>query len=293
VEITRDRTFRGVHEPALVVRDGEHIFEDCRFSAHEFWQVAVVEGGAATFRRCRFEDGINRGLVATGGSVVCEDCTFAGNRAAVWVTGAATTALLTDCRIEGPGSAGIFFQKGATGRLARCVLDGSDDGGIIVRSGATPIIAECTIAAKNAAVHYEAGGGGEMVGCTVRGGVVGVWVTEGASPILRDCRIEGASSTGLAVRGGGRYERCSLDGNAIGVVLQQGSDPDIVDCTVSGGSVMALCALDGARGRVAGCRFGPHPQGGAHLLPGALTELRQNADGNVSGTSPGSSGMDD
>lgn len=291
METIRDRTFHSVHEPALVIRDGEHVFEDCTFSAQDFWQVVVVEGGTVTFRRCRIEGGSNRGLVASGGTVTCAACTFAGNRAGVWVTGP-TVGILTDCGIEGPGSAGIFFQKGATGRVERCVIGGLDDGGIIVRSGATPILADCTIGAKNTAVHYEAGGGGEMVGCTVLGGVVGVWVTEQASPILRDCRIEGASSTGLAIRGGGRYERCALDGNAIGVLLQPGADPDIVDCTVEGGITMGACAMDGARGRIVGCRFGPHPQGGAYLLPGALTEVRQNADGNVSGTSPGSSGTE-
>jgi F-box protein 11 len=255
---------------ALTVGDGDHRFEDRTFVGDDGLQTLLITGGTVTLRRCRLERASHHAIEAQGCRLILEDCVFVGNRLGVWATDGAHVDVRR-CHFEGPGSVGILFRRGASGRVEDCTIADLDDSAVLVSSGATPIFERCRFVSTGMGLCAQNGGRGELRECTIEAAIHAVFVAAGSEPVLVDCRILGASSTGILSHGGGRAERCELDGNNVGIYLMSGADPDIVDCDIRGGESSGIVALDGARGRVTGCRVAAHPAGAVVLLPGSST----------------------
>ena len=275
IEVIRGQTFAGDADPFVFEGDGERIFEDCTFTAPRSWTgVLVARNTAITLRNCRIESGFNRGLVVDGGRAEVEDCVFLGNKVAIWATLGAVV-YLRRCRVEGPGSVGVFFQRGATGRVEDCSVSEVRDAAVVVRTDATPIIARCTISAGQIGALYEGGGAGELQACTITANV-GLWVHATASPRVVDCEIEGAAQAASIQAGAALMERCRLRG-LTGVLVRSGGDPTFLDCDVAATSV-GVFAEGGARGRFQRCTI--HGDTCAtHLLPGADLDFDGGAGG--------------
>jgi hypothetical protein len=251
--MVESQTFTSDSHPAAILDAGEHVFEDCVFTATNAWEVLVVRGATVTLRRCRIVDGMNRGVSVEGGRVILEDCEILRNRLGVFVTGDAAVDVIR-CRVEGPGSCGILYHKGASGLVEDCHVSQVADGALVIRD-ATPRVVGGSFSAANMCFRSESPGGGELVGCRLGPGGVGVWICAGANPVLRDCVVFGNATAGAWLEGDGEFSRCVVEDNAMGVCLAGGANPLFTDCDLRGGPNMAVHPLPGAKGRFFGCRI--------------------------------------
>lgn len=256
-------------DPALVLSGGDHTFEGETFVGGLSQAVVLVTGGRARFRRCLFEGGINRALVAQGAEIELEDCVFVGNRAPLWLTDAAV-ARVSGVRFDGPGSIGLCVQRDARAEIVDCTFARYRDATALVRSGAAPVFRRCSLRPGGTGWLYEAGGRGQIVDCDIDGGVVGVHIGAGAHVDVRDLRVRGTASTAIAADGGGHVEDLVSTDALIGASLGPGATVQVVGGAITGG-LIGVYLRAGARGAVRGVRITTAPA--IVRVAGATTEV--------------------
>ena len=128
-----------------------------------------------------------------------------------------------------------------------------------------PVVRGCNV--SHAAV---AGGGSSSVGVLISGG---------SSPILRQCVVHscrGAGGAGIVVIGEGRpgqaadrtmglIESCELKGNTVGIVVRAGAEPSVQSCKLHDNSVAVAVAGEGTGGKLEGCLMWRNPRLGVQV----------------------------
>jgi Holliday junction resolvasome RuvABC ATP-dependent DNA helicase subunit len=122
--------------------------------------------------------------------------------------------------IEGTGTVGLAHNDGpvtlrANATVRSIMIAVGDDGwgSALVIDGAAPFLEDCLIGAGSEAA---------------------IKVTGGATPTLRECRVEGSRNALVVEGAAGLYERCEfVESTFTGVEVSGGGAPELVGCTVA------------------------------------------------------------
>jgi hypothetical protein len=106
-----------------------------------------------------------------------------------------------------------------------------------------------------------------------------VEVLDGATPVMRRCRLENALGHGLHVQeAGGRFEDVTIAGSVMfGMLFEDGADPELIDCLITGSGENGLFSWRGAGGRMTGGAFGGNGRFGEGANSWAQVVLTEGA----------------
>jgi hypothetical protein len=186
-----------------------------------------VVGANGTIARSRFYDATDNAIAVVDGS----------------------EAQIHDCVVIGTGLLGIRVHS-STATIARCDLSGTGDAAISIDTHATAMVTDCVIhEVHTIGVQFnQAGGLAENI--KVTDAKSGIWLTNGARPVVRHCLLEDCRDAGVLVteRASGEFSDIEVNraGNA-GFYVGTNGNPVVSDCRVS--NTVAAVQINASRGK--------------------------------------------
>ncbi|MFJ9815559.1 right-handed parallel beta-helix repeat-containing protein [Streptomyces sp. NPDC101151] len=232
---------------AVAVASGRLALRDCRLAGHagavalsaaadsevavtggHFAVGAVALSGArAVFHGTRFREAEEDALlVADSARAEATGCSFADARgSAVHVTGADSSARLTDCAFTGTGAHGVLADRHGEAEVRDCRFLDLAGTALGFREQGHGTVVHTRVSGANAGAVIAGGADPTLRDCTFEGcRAVGVRVTEEGVGRLADCTFSRASNAALHVdqRGRLRLDDCRVDSARKGVVVENG-----------------------------------------------------------------------
>ncbi|GLY54502.1 right-handed parallel beta-helix repeat-containing protein [Lentzea sp. NBRC 102530] len=256
----------------LDIRHGEVALDDCRVSAAS-WAAVLARGqGCAVLRGCTVTSDGGVGIVVTSslpstaeycevvnaassGIVVAEDgclelrhVTVRGARGNGICVNGRGRLLVENCEVVGSAKPALVVEQESNAKLREVRVSESESLDLYVRSTGEVVITDS-----------------EFTGA----GAQSIHIADGATPMLRGCRISGAGRTAVYVTGGAspRLDDCRIDGSPIGVLVDAASAPQFGALRIDGTSEGAVLVDAESSVRLKGLRAKPE-SGPAVLVKG-------------------------
>ncbi|GAA1907502.1 right-handed parallel beta-helix repeat-containing protein [Streptomyces sodiiphilus] len=218
------------------------LFEDCEVTASGRPGIAVSGPAHLRLERCRVRHAQGSGLSVTGdgGSVDALDCSIQDVKGTgVRLTDRAV-AHLTDCRISATTGDGVTLDTDAVLTLTDSRLLDIPENALDLRSRSVLTLVRCTVHrfGRNGLSVWDPGTHADAHHCEIHestGGYPAVWVSDGATAVLDDCRVHHVPDALF--------------------VLDSGSRADVVDSEISQVRGSAVSVSDGAAVRLDSSRI--------------------------------------
>ncbi|MBX7266405.1 AAA family ATPase [Micromonospora sp. Llam7] len=211
--------------------------------------VLVESQGAITLTGTTIRDVQAAGAVVTDGSPSFIDCEVRSAGGHGMVFSGTSTPSVADCRVSATAGHGILVLESATGSITDCSVTGAAAAGIAVRDDAAPVVERGTVdGCEPAGLVFLDRAGGTVTDLAVRGGAIGVAVTDQAGPQLRRLSITNAGEYGVSVTGESTAAMAGIRVADCGqaAVLAGGGTPRLSDLVVRGGREGVRVTLGGA-----------------------------------------------
>lgn len=231
--------FIGVDEEgnqvAACVTKGRASFRDCVFGSRTRSAVEVKGMGTAPeFRRCRFVDSEQSGIVIRDNAWPrLEECEMTGNG---WQGVAIRTGAdpaLRRCVMRGNKKVGLYVHENGRGSVDECEMTGNGLDGVAIRTGADPILRHCVMREnKQLGLYVLKGARGTAEDCVLReNGDMGIGIGKGGAPVVRRCMITENEKEGICIEdadSGGTFEDNDLRGNNRGAwLIAEGAEKNL------------------------------------------------------------------
>ncbi|KAG2431857.1 hypothetical protein HXX76_009350 [Chlamydomonas incerta] len=228
--------------------------------------------------------GIDNGDGGGGGGVVGYGAVYEMGRAMVVMAAGAVGLRAFECQFtnHGPHLA-LWLAAGATAAFHECQVEARDGGGVWVRDAGSVLIGRSCHLQNTCGpcLQVEAGGGAQLVACTVANSSMHVGLAVGSGCRVRadKCMISG-NQTGVSIYAGAVVELvgCEAMSNTLaGVeVREPGTTLTLIDCKLSQNSQSGLLVAQGGSARMTSCGAGGNRTHGVLVRgEGSFAALRQ------------------
>ncbi|WFE27088.1 right-handed parallel beta-helix repeat-containing protein [Solwaraspora sp. WMMD791] len=256
---------------------GDVRLADCH--VHDVAATGVLAGGAVrlVLDGCR--------LVDIGGTALALHTTASAEMTGTTVTRTAAngmhvvgTASLTarDCTVSAPRYAGVYLGEQAQAELHDTEVRDGHEQGVTVAGGAYLRAWRVRVQGTRLAGIDVDGGDAELRDCTVTAAHIGLRLATRHRPLVEDCAVVDASTTGIEVGAdsGALLHRVSVTGSrGSGMTVGPTARPTVRALTVDRAGYHALDLQEAAGGRFEECRFGRSAYPAVHCGPRTAPEL--------------------
>jgi parallel beta-helix repeat protein len=255
--VLRDCVVSDVGVAGILCRGSAGRVERCAISDVRGPAILVEQDGRLSVTDSTVRDTAKVGFMATGGAPRLIRCEITRTGEHGIVLSGSSQASIDGCTITGPGGHGLLTMEQARGTITGNTVSGATAAAVVVRDDSAPDLARVTVVdPADTAVIYCGQGRGTAERLSVRGGQVGVSVTDHAAPVLRDPNVDGCGRHALAVRGSGSAR---VDGGTVAggrddaaVVASDGGTVRLEGVQLAGGNP-AVRVSPGGRATVSGC----------------------------------------
>jgi hypothetical protein len=246
-----------------------------------------LNGGEASLRQCRIQNGRKAGLVFSSGSRgTIVECEVSGHGPAmpqvmIWQR---SGPVLRDCRIHSGTGIGILISESARPRLEFCQIADHAGMSVYIDSAAEPELSKCKIGpGKQNGIVVTRQAALVAEGCEIfehGEKFAQVLISNGANAALTECIIQKGAGPGLFLEGKAeaRLVLCTLNGHGGPDVFATASRLSLDQCTIGRGMHTGLLLRGQSEAVLDKTRISGHPADHAELAveDGASATLRNS-----------------
>ncbi len=246
-----------------VLDGGSGVFEECEVVSAGQAAVAVRGGAHPRLERCRVHHAAGVGLSATGENtsleaVACEVYEVRGS--GVQITGRAA-AHLTDCEVHRTSTDGITLDTDAVLTLADCRIHDIPENAVDLRSRSVLTLTRTTVQrfGRNGLSVWDPGTRVDANQCEISdstGDYPAVWVSDGATAVLEECRVHDVPDALFVLDRGSRADVVDSDLSQVrntAVSVSDGATAQLDDCRIREAATGAWFRDHGSGGTLSGC----------------------------------------
>ncbi|CAI2349071.1 unnamed protein product [Caenorhabditis sp. 36 PRJEB53466] len=245
--------------------------------------VVIKDHAAPKMKNSTCMGGSGGGILVTHQATgYYSNCEFARNQLSGIRVQMLANPYFFNCHIHHQGDVGIFILDDGLGHFQNCNIYGNQKFGIELKSPATnPTVIGCEIhhgATGGICVHEEATG--QFLKNRVHfNEFIGIWISEGADPIVRQNEVFDGKHGGIYVHGNGKglIEENDVYGNELaGVWVTTGAEPRIRNNHIHSGKQAGVYFYDGGCGLLEGNEINGNALSGVQIRTGANPKISKN-----------------
>ncbi|MFJ4777741.1 right-handed parallel beta-helix repeat-containing protein [Streptomyces sp. NPDC088762] len=246
-----------------VLDGGGGVFEECEVVAAGQSGISVRGGGRPRLERCRIHHSAGAGIGVTGeGSGLealgCEVYEIKGTGVQV---AARATARLTDCAVHRTTADGVTLDTDAVLTLAGCDIHDIPENAVDLRSRSVLTLSRTTVRrfGRNGLSVWDPGTRVEAESCEIHdstGDYPAVWVSDGATASLENCRVHDVPDALFVLDRGSRVDVVDSDLSQVrntAVSVSDGATAQLDDCRIREAATGAWFRDHGSGGTLANC----------------------------------------
>jgi parallel beta-helix repeat protein len=246
-----------------------------------------LNGGEATLRDCRIQNGKKAGLVFSAGSRgTITGCHISGHGPAmpqvmIWQRSGPT---LTDCQIHDGAGLGILISESARPQLKYCQVTNHNGIGIYIDGAAEPELTDCNIGpSQQNGIVVTGQGSLRAERCQISASGVKfaqVLISHSATAALTECTLKDGQGPGLFLesKAEAKLTKCNLSGHVGPEAFATNSRLALDHCNITAGQHSGLILRGQSEANLDRTLISGHPANRAELLveEGSTATLRNS-----------------
>ncbi|MFG2874297.1 right-handed parallel beta-helix repeat-containing protein [Streptomyces sp. NPDC048337] len=246
-----------------VLDGGGGVFEECEVVAAGQTGISVRSGGRPRLERCRIHHSAGAGIGVTGeGSGLealgCEVYEIKGTGVQI---AARAAARLTDCAVHRTTADGVTLDTDAVLTLAGCDIHDIPENAVDLRSRSVLTLSRTAVRrfGRNGLSIWDPGTRVDAEACEIHdstGDYPAVWVSDGATASLENCRVHDVPDALFVLDRGSRVDVVDSDLSQVrntAVSVSDGATAQLDDCRIREAATGAWFRDHGSGGTLANC----------------------------------------
>jgi F-box protein 11 len=281
--VVRNCTIHDGSESGIIVyKNGKGTIESCRIYKNKKGGIGIGQGANPDVRNCTIYECEGSGVdVDQNSRGTVEDCDIYSNQFGMSLQ-AGSDVTIRGCKIHDARLFGAGIMVDGQGSIENCEIYNNEAGDVSIGETGNPTVKGCKIhgpgGTAGSGIFVSKSGRGRIEDCDISthmAGGAGVWVSEGANPVIVGCRIHDEDK-GMFIDDDSRatVENCDIYRNlSAGIILHGCAGVVIRRCRIQRNSIMGLYAFGKAKATLEDCDLTGN--GARTLIIEAGSEIKQ------------------